>query len=181
MPLFGPPNIDKMISKRDIDGLIKVLKNKDRDLLIPAINALGELGDSRAVVPLVNLIGTAERAGYTDFEKDALCRALGKLRDRRAVGPLVRMYFYAISGSPGQKMALQALVSINPNWGKLPEAKSAVLDLYSNKGTWLGNYGNIMFLLAAVEEPRALRDVAQVSAAAEERKKRTEGLRGNDD
>ena len=43
MPLFGPPNIEKMKEKGDIKGLIKALQHKNGPTTYQAAKALGEL------------------------------------------------------------------------------------------------------------------------------------------
>ena len=54
MPLFGPPDVEKMKARRDVKSLIKVLSNsKDVQIRKQAVLALGELGDARALKPLV--------------------------------------------------------------------------------------------------------------------------------
>lgn len=55
MPLFGPPNIEKLKEKRDVEGLVRVLHRKGRDQTTgkAAALALAELGDQRALEWLV--------------------------------------------------------------------------------------------------------------------------------
>jgi HEAT repeat protein len=43
MPLFGPPDVEKLKSKRDIRGLNKALQNKDPNIVRRAAFALAEL------------------------------------------------------------------------------------------------------------------------------------------
>ena len=60
MPLFGPPNVDKLKANRDVPGLIKALGyQKDAAIRKGAAEALGRLGDPRAVRPLVVALGDA--------------------------------------------------------------------------------------------------------------------------
>ena len=40
MPLFGPPNIEKLKEKRDVEGLIKALRHKDAKIRCDAAEAL---------------------------------------------------------------------------------------------------------------------------------------------
>ncbi|GAG51532.1 unnamed protein product, partial [marine sediment metagenome] len=44
MPLFGPPNIEKLKEKRDVRGLLKALGHKDARIRLNAENALNEMG-----------------------------------------------------------------------------------------------------------------------------------------
>ncbi|MFZ3058114.1 MAG: HEAT repeat domain-containing protein [Candidatus Methanoperedens sp.] len=51
------PNVVKMINKRDVDGLIKALRyKKDSDVRMEAAEALGKIGDKRAVKPLIQAL-----------------------------------------------------------------------------------------------------------------------------
>ncbi len=106
MPLFGPPNIDKMKAKRDLKGLVKMLgSGGDLDSRRAVAQALDELGwqperdeagaaywlaksrwdqcvqvGAPAIKPLVAML----RAKSPDA-----ARALGEIGDGRAVDPLV--------------------------------------------------------------------------------------------
>jgi HEAT repeat protein len=102
MGLFGPPNVEKMKAKRDIDGLIKaVMYRKDywnenvtfdkslrEDVMrvaavrVSAARALGEIGDPRAVDPLIQAFDDKVME-----VRDAAVDALGKI-GKPAVQPL---------------------------------------------------------------------------------------------
>jgi len=59
MALFGPPNIDKLKAKHKVKGWIKALAyKKDPTIRKEAAQALGQIGDVRAVGPLVDVIKT---------------------------------------------------------------------------------------------------------------------------
>ncbi len=85
MPLFGPPNINKLKSRLDIKGLIKaVYYTKDAGIRDQAIEALGELGGRAATEPLLSLLED-EGCGC-----EALAvTALGKIKDERAVPVII--------------------------------------------------------------------------------------------
>jgi len=90
MPLFGPPNVQKLKEKHNIEGLLKALGyEKNRDVREAAAKALGEIGDAQAVEPLIATLKNAEMS----YEgKDLVCsiaEALGKIGDARAVEPLI--------------------------------------------------------------------------------------------
>lgn len=88
MGLFGPPNINKMIYKRDVKGLIKLLKSSRAGA---AADALGQVaqhplpGAPDAVEPLIAVLtGTID-----EDTRKAAAWALGWYHDARAVGPLI--------------------------------------------------------------------------------------------
>jgi HEAT repeat protein len=54
MGLFGPPNIEKLKAKQDLEGLVKALDNKKyADVRCQSAKALGQIGDKSAVEPLI--------------------------------------------------------------------------------------------------------------------------------
>ncbi len=57
MGLFGPPNIKSLVAKRKVEALIKALNyDKDDEIIVAAAEALGQMMDSRAVDPLIQVI-----------------------------------------------------------------------------------------------------------------------------
>jgi len=112
MPLFGPPDIEKMKAKRDFKGLAKALNYENNyEIRVKAAGALGELGDTQAVEPLISEL--RGRSEVRDAAKGALVKigtpalemlipllkdwnvredaadVLGKIGDPRAVEPLI--------------------------------------------------------------------------------------------
>jgi HEAT repeat protein len=84
MPLFGPPNVEKLQEKGNLAGLIKALGyQKDGSVREKAAKALGEMGDAQAVEPLI----TALKDSDVDVRRAAV-EALGQSGDARAVDPL---------------------------------------------------------------------------------------------
>ena len=84
MPLFGPPNVAKLATKGDVKGLIKALDyQKDNSVRTAAAEALGKIGDVRAVDPII----AALRDPKWTVSANA-AEALGRIGDPRAVGPL---------------------------------------------------------------------------------------------
>ncbi len=87
---FGPPNIDKMQAKGDVEGLIDALgydkgnRRKSVTVRKDAAKALGELGDERAVEPLIDALTQEVDIGVSD----TISVALGKIGSP-AVEPLI--------------------------------------------------------------------------------------------
>lgn len=75
--------------------LIDQIADDDPDVCEAAIDALGKLGNKRAVMPLIDLLSANRFLGYTHLA--ATARALGLLGDLRAVGPLIE---YLARGRP---------------------------------------------------------------------------------
>jgi bilin biosynthesis protein len=120
MSLFGKPDIDKLRGKRDVIGLIKALDyEKDRDIRLSAIQALGDIAAPEAFEPMVRIFQEEKRdpwergeavgalAAYgsraadlllsaleDDKYKDvqiAVAKTLGEIKDERAIDPLIRI------------------------------------------------------------------------------------------
>lgn len=81
--MFGPSEVEKLAKERDVEGLIKELEKAD---YMNAAEVLRQIGDERAVVPLI-------KALEYHFAKGEVClnvvQALGEFGDERAVAPLI--------------------------------------------------------------------------------------------
>ncbi|HEX9697363.1 MAG TPA: HEAT repeat domain-containing protein [Actinomycetota bacterium] len=70
-----PPNVEDLEATRDVEGLIKALGHKKRsDLRRAAAEALGKLGDARAVEPLIAAL--ADKSGPA---RETAAEALNRL------------------------------------------------------------------------------------------------------
>jgi len=58
MPLFGSPNVEKLKSKGNIEGLIKAMDNEDMGVSLSAITALGNFSEAQAIKALINKLDT---------------------------------------------------------------------------------------------------------------------------
>ena len=87
MGIFGPPNIEQLKAKRDIQGLIKALSyQKDGNVRCSACEALGDLQSAAAVEPLI-----AATADASPDVRRYAATALGTIGDARAVAGLVTL------------------------------------------------------------------------------------------
>ena len=85
MPLFGPPNVEKLKAKGDVNGLIKALRyDKGWKWGSDAAKALGQIGDTSAVEPLIAVL-----KDNIPNVRGAAAEALGQIGDQRAVEPLI--------------------------------------------------------------------------------------------
>ncbi|MFQ5435244.1 MAG: HEAT repeat domain-containing protein [Anaerolineae bacterium] len=89
--LFGPPKVEKLEAKQDIEGLIKALgynkKRKAFEVQSAAVEALVRIG-SAAVKPL------CEALRDDDYNiRDNAIRALGQIGDVRAIEPLLEVKY----------------------------------------------------------------------------------------
>jgi HEAT repeat protein len=85
MAIFGPPDPAKLEASGDVSGLIKALGyEKDASVRAAAAGSLGRIGDSRAVEPLIAVLGDARRD-----VRQAAAGALSLIGDPRAVQPLI--------------------------------------------------------------------------------------------
>jgi HEAT repeat protein len=108
----------------DFDKLVGWLSNTD--FRYAAVKALVELGDKRAVEPLIVLLGNTKES---DGMRGIVAEALGILGDQRAVEPLIVLLGNTKESDGMRGIAAEAL-------GKLGD-KHAVEILI----TWLGNIG----------------------------------------
>ena len=83
MDLFKP-NVEKMEKKNDVNGLIKALKHKDKNVRMGAAKALGKIGDARAVEPLIEALKDQD-----SFVRRTVAEALGDMHDARVIEPLI--------------------------------------------------------------------------------------------
>jgi len=85
MPLFGPPNVEKLEAKGNIKDLIKALQYRKASYVqLQAAEALGRIGDSQAVDPLITALKNEDIP-----LRIATVEALGRLGDPRSVKPLI--------------------------------------------------------------------------------------------
>ena len=121
MFLFGPPNVEKMKARRNVNGLIKALGyKKDWEVRWDAARALGEIKDPRAVEPL-----SAALKDENEYVRKAAAYALGEIKDPRAVEPL-------IAALKDEELhvrwaAAEALVSLYRNASLSETAKQTIL------------------------------------------------------
>lgn len=87
MPLFGAPNVEKLQAKGNVKGLIKALGyGKDSSVRYDAAKALGKIGGTPAVGPLVAALSDANK-----HVRQQAAWSLGRLGDARAVEPLIAL------------------------------------------------------------------------------------------
>ena len=82
---FFKPNIQKMRTRQDVEGLIKVLKHKDEWVRGEAAESLGVIGDARAVDPLIQALKDKD-----DYVRRQSAESLGVLGDTQYLERLLR-------------------------------------------------------------------------------------------
>ena len=83
--LFGPSEVEKLLKKRDVEGLIEELQKAN---YCDAAEALRQIGDKRAVAPLIKALEDHAAKGEVCIN---LVNALGEFGDERAVTPLAKL------------------------------------------------------------------------------------------
>ncbi len=78
--------VQKLTSKRDVRGFIKMLERPDDSAKIDAAKALGEIGDPQAVDALINAL-----ADDNSNVRGAAADSLGSIRDPKAVDVLMKV------------------------------------------------------------------------------------------
>lgn len=84
--LSGPPNIEELKAKKDVEGLIKALQyKKDWRIQRQAAEALGKIKDIRAVESLIQALKDDDM-----HVREKAAEALGRIGDKRATELLIR-------------------------------------------------------------------------------------------
>ncbi len=84
---LGPSEVEKLKEKRDVEGLIKKLETGGNKERATAAYALGEIGDEKAIAPLIKLL---EQIGTDGDVCIAIVKALGQIGDDRTLEALIR-------------------------------------------------------------------------------------------
>ena len=83
-------DIDTMRRRRDIDGLVAALFEPEEIVWLTAAEALGSVGDERALEPLERLKFSDSDAGVRRAASFAHARVVGRLADRKAAEGMSR-------------------------------------------------------------------------------------------
>lgn len=118
--LLGKPNINEMKAKKDVKGLISSLAHKDLEIKRGALSALGELRDSRAIKPIIDLLGQKDVS--TEVKQ-----ALARMEPADVIPLLIEKI--GSSGSSNRDYAKQIVIligkpSIPSLWKIIMEGKS---------------------------------------------------------
>ncbi len=81
-----PPDIEKLKARGNVEGLIKALHYRKASVHMAAVEALGNIGDVRAVEPLISALKDKDWGWGV---REGAAEALGNIGDVRAVEPLV--------------------------------------------------------------------------------------------
>ena len=81
----------KLGAKEAVGALVKALSHEDMSVRAEAAYALGTLGDTSAVQPLVDAVDLASTAKAADQANAKIAEALGALGDKKALPTLVKM------------------------------------------------------------------------------------------
>ncbi|WP_292520183.1 HEAT repeat domain-containing protein [Methanoculleus sp.] len=79
-------DIDAMRRRRDIDGLVEALSDPEEIVRLTAAEALGLVGDERALEPLERLKFSDSDAGVRRAASAAHTQVVGRLAGRKAAG-----------------------------------------------------------------------------------------------
>jgi hypothetical protein len=106
----------------------------------PVVDALGQIGDPRAVDPLINALNGPH------MSVGSIAKALGQIGDPRAVDPLVTMVIVTRSGA---SEAAEALRQIGD-----PRAVESLINALNKPNRW--SVGSIAKALRQIGDPRAV-------------------------
>ena len=145
MFLFGPPNIEKMKARRDVKALIQALGYK-KDYMIrdAAAKSLGELGDPRAVQPLI-----AALRDESLLVRCTAAQALGWIGDPRAAGALITALDDSVIDV--QEYAAEALVKIGS-----PAVDALIAALSTSQGSVKEHVAKILGMIGDIRAAEPL-------------------------
>jgi len=156
MPLFGSKSVYELEKNKDVNGLIRTLKEDyQRE---QAVEALGRLGDRKAVKPLIKLLKNENSQSI----RKKICESLGKLQDTRAIETLIETLQKENSVSSGA--AGRALGSLRDDRAIKPLIQGLKLSAVRNDAhDALLNYGSKVVepLLPLLQDPD---DVVRMNA-----------------
>ena len=162
MALFGPPNVEKLKSKRDFRGLAKALAGKDEAARRDASAAIADLRDPAAVGEILRVLDGATDEPAIAGIADAL-RGLGDV----AVPPLRESL---LTGPPENRaLAGGALARMGEPYGFEPLLEAFHDDDLAMRTVGaisLGTLGGERALEAVLESLRSPDDAVRVTAAA---------------
>lgn len=84
-PFKSVPDIDRLKSEKDINGLTKALRYKEANIRAKAADALGKIGDREAVGPLIQALQDTDQVRVKAID------ALGRLQDHRSIDALTQL------------------------------------------------------------------------------------------
>lgn len=133
MPLFGPPNVEKLKATRDVPAIAKALQHKDGAIRAAAARALGSLQETAAIESLVPLLDdpdsdvsqaaaeTLIHLGWNPDDEESRAALLVASRDvdglarlgPAGVAPLVELLKREARRAPGEDVG--AAAGFNPN------------------------------------------------------------------
>ena len=160
MPLFGPPDVAGLRAKGDVQGLIRALGyTGDPAVRRAAAQALGQLGDARAVEPLsLALRNLAWQQDWHDIA--AATEALGRLGAPAVPALMAALQFHSQVVRVGATEALSTIgkPAVAPLIGLLGDAD---LEIREIAGQVLNSIGeeSVEPLIAALHDPSTGRRV----------------------
>jgi len=129
MGIFGPPNIEKLKTEKNVQSLIKVLRYKDKHIRLKALQVLGEIGDNRAIEPLTNVLKDKD----SEFRETA-AEALKRIKDRMSS---VMKLDLAVDYLNQLFNKLKNMVQVN---FKIIDRKEIVYNLYTQQSSFINRW-----------------------------------------
>ncbi|OGV41042.1 MAG: hypothetical protein A2X48_11780 [Lentisphaerae bacterium GWF2_49_21] len=116
--------LGQLKSRKSVPVLLELIKN-DKEIQYSAAAALGNIGDQRAVEPLISIFNQNSKTQDNSFGNETIAEAIGKINSRESVEFLIgllkneRENCYAIAalalGRWGDKRAVEPLIRILKN------------------------------------------------------------------
>lgn len=118
--------LGKLKDEKTVSALTRALevdadeKDGDLDAFLAICKALGEIGDAKAIGPLVHgVLGGNRRDKNWQKRGDARIQALGKIRDKESIDQLLDLW---VRGTTGGGRSLRASAPKNPHEGRIVQS-----------------------------------------------------------
>lgn len=121
-----------------VNALITMLNHKENLVRSCAADGLGQIGDSRAVEPLIAMLVNETDGVKGAAIRGAAARALAKIGDEKAIPPLVAAFRYENERHRlhPQMSAQSAVINALDNLGWQPDNSESAAIYWAAKGQW---------------------------------------------
>ena len=156
-------DVRRLAAKKDLEGLIEALGYGDEFSGSDAADALGEMGDARAVEPLIQAL---QDNNNQPVLRNSAALALGEISDLRAVEPLIQAFYKDpdVRWNAGEAVGKMGELGVKPLIQALKNKDSDIREEAAKALGRTGDAGAIEPIIKALEDEDE--DVGREAAGA---------------